>query len=90
MGLRYEDLTPAHHSVGLLWLEKMSRATFWNLSTKEAATLIGIEESKYIELTTKAHQGQAITLQSEAMEHLSLLLGLHKRLCLLCSNEGMA
>jgi Protein of unknown function (DUF2384) len=74
-------LTPSHAAAGVEWLYNMSQPDKWNLSADEAADLLGgIPLRTYHDLKRKALNNEPIHLMRDALERISLLLGISKAL----------
>lgn len=90
MTFNYDSLTPEHFAASINWISKMSAETRWNLTTDEAAILIGMNLSEYIEIQKMASDGRSFSLQAGTAERLSLLLGTFRRLQLMGLDERTA
>lgn len=90
MTFNYDSLTPEHFAASITWLSKVSDETRWNLTTAEAAVLIGMNLSEYIEIQKMASDGRSFSLQTGTIERLSLLLGTFRRLQLMGFDERTA
>lgn len=90
MTFNYDALTPEHFSAGIRWIAKMSEKSRWNLTTKEAAILVGMKFNAYIETQKMASEGRSFSLQAGTAERISLLLGISKRLQSIGVDEMLA
>lgn len=77
MAIDISNLSKEQIMVGLRWFVKMTAPDRWNLNHREAATLLNVEESKYVEMLCDVDDIEDLSLES--IERLSLLLGIWKR-----------
>ncbi len=70
-------------SAGLLWLEQQSHKERWDLNQDELATLLGGVSKRTIgNWLNKARAGNHVTIPSDTLERISLLLGIDKCLAI--------
>lgn len=82
------DLTQDHLITSIQWIVKMGEHDRWNLTSEEIAALLGgIKVETYQDMRHRAASGLPITMTSDTVERLSLLLGIWKALQLLVPHE---
>jgi hypothetical protein len=81
------DLTPEHFSAAVQWISKMSSPGCWNLTNEEVARLLAVQPAIFTEMQRKALNGEPVTLTSDTIERLSLLLRVWKGLNLFVPHE---
>ena len=78
----HSNIGATHAAAGLQWL--FDRYPLWGLSMRELATLLGgISERQLYRWKRHVQEHDEINIPSDALERISLLLGIHKALTLI-------
>lgn len=79
-----KTLTQEHLVSSIRWISEMSSPDRWGLKDEEVAILLGgIDFKTYEDMKHRAANGQPLTLTIDAVERLSLLLGIWRSLQLI-------